>query len=254
MREQMLLLKELQEAESLIGNLEKDHQDVLRTDETRQLFADMHALQKNIDRMEKAREELSMQYKREEILLMSRQTQRQQVENSLYGGTVHNNKEMMQIQGRIQQIQDQIEKQENSMMGIMENQETLEQKITEVAERYTQIQQGLKLKERENTAHILELSKQIKALTVVKSNLRERIRLDLLAMYDELIRKNGTAVSWLQGDICVKCRVVVPGYVVRGVREAKAFVYCETCGCLLISHTPLEKKTGKTKRTKNINL
>lgn len=235
MREQMLLLKELQETESLIGNLEKDHQAVLRADEIRQLLADMHALRKNLEGMGKNREELSMQYKREEILLMSRQAQKQQVENSLYSGTVHNNKEMMQIEGRIQQILDQIEQQESSMMEIMEIQEKLEQQITEIAERYAQMQQGLKLKQRENKAHILERAKQIKALAVMKNNLRERIPVDLLTKYDQLKRKNGKAVSWLLGDICAKCRVVVPGNIIRGVREAKSFVYCETCGCLIIS-------------------
>lgn len=236
MREQMLLLKDLQETESLIGKLEKEHEEVLTSDEARKILEAEHTLQKNMGNLEKDREKFSMQYKREELLLMSVQTEKQQVEKSLYSGTVRNNKEMTQIQGKIQQLQDRLEKQENCMMGIMETQETLERKIADHSERLMQMQSELKMKRRENTEHILRLTTQVKELMLVKNNLQERIPQDLLTIYGELKRKKGKAVAWLQGDICTGCRVAVPSHLISEIQEAGRLKYCETCGRLLIPH------------------
>lgn len=238
MREQAVLLKELQETDSMIGKLEKEHEAVLTAGDIRRSLEDVHILQTNMDKLEKDCERLSLQYRREETLLVSLQEQKQQAEKNLYGGTVCSNKEMMHMQEKIQHLQDQINKRENSMMGIMETQETAAQKIAELNVGCTQKQHELKIKRRENADHILQLATQVKELMLRKNNLRERIPKDILTVYDELTRRKGKAVAWLQGDFCTGCRVAVPSYVIDGVREAEKLVYCETCGRLLIPAEP----------------
>lgn len=234
MQEQAVLLKELQETDSIIRKLEKEHEAVLTASDIRRSLEDVHILQRNMGKLEKDCEKLSMQYKREEIMLVSLQEQKQQAEKNLYGGTVCSNKEMMHIQEKIQHLQDQINKQENSMMGIMEMQETAEQKNAKLNAGCMQMQHELKMKQRENADHILRVTTQVKELMLRKNNLRERISKDILTVYDELTRRKGTAVAWLQGNLCTGCRVTVPDYIIDGVREAEKLIYCETCGRLLI--------------------
>lgn len=238
MREQMLLLKDLQEKESLIVKLEKDQEAALAADEIRRLCEDVHVLQTNIDKRVKDCAKLSLQYKHAEALLASLQKQKEHAEKNLYGGTVSSNKEMMQMQEKIQQLQEQIDKQENSMMEIIETQDTVEQKIPELNEKLTQMQHDLKTKRRENTEHVLRITTQVKDLIVAKDNLREQISKDILVLYDKLKRKSGKAVARLQGDLCTGCRVAVPSYVISRVQEAKTLVCCETCGRLLIPAEP----------------
>lgn len=239
MRKQLLLLKELQETESMIGKLKKEHDAVLTADNIRRLFEDVNGLQKNMDRLKKEREKLTMQYNRDELLLNSLQSQKQQLEKTLYGGTVRNNKEMLQMQEKIHQLQERMEQHESDMLGVIGTQDTLEQNIAEFDRKYTQLQYELKTKRQDNVESILRLTTEIKGLIAAKNNLRERISAGILAVYDELKRKQERAVVWLQGDICTGCRVAVSSNIIGAVREAGTLVYCETCGRLLIPNEPV---------------
>jgi len=141
---------------------------------------------------------------------------------------------MMQIQSRIQHIQEQIAASEGSSIDCMQAQEDLRREISAMLSKYKTIQVQLTEKRRNNAEVMLKLTAQLKELEDMRSKLRSTFDQQILAVYDDLTRKKGNAVASLNGDICSGCRVSVSINKLRKVEAGTAMVYCDTCSRLLI--------------------
>lgn len=235
MRDQLVRLKELQDTDILWKKLSLDHAVLLQAEDVRKLFNQVNDLQKQVVKLKKDDDRLMMQYNRAEAVTASLQIQKQQMESNLYGGTIQNSKEMMQVQSRIQQLQEQIAASEGSSIDCMQAQEDLQQEITDLQSKYQAAQNKLTEKRRENTEAILKITAQLKEMEDVRSKLRSTFDQAILTVYDDLYRKNGSAVAILRGDICSGCRVSVPSNKLGKVEEGTALIYCDTCGRLIIA-------------------
>jgi uncharacterized protein len=238
MKEHITQLGDLQELEVMMRRLEKEHGELVKAEDTRQLFTRLNDLQMRLEKLGKENERISMQYHRAETMLEPLQAQKKQMQTLLYGGTVHNEKEMAQIQTRIQQIAGQIDKAEGAIVDLMQTQENLERVCVETQNENNTLKAQLMVKRKENAEAIIRLTSQIKEMDEMRLRLRSSIDTQILAVYDKLRTQKGTAVARLQGEICTGCRVGVPSHMLRKVKEGQALVYCETCGRLLI---PTEK-------------
>jgi hypothetical protein len=234
MRDQLVRLKGLQDTDILRKELSLEHATLLQAEDVRKLFNQVNDLQKQVVKLEKDDDRLTMQYKRAEAITASLQSQKQQMESNLYGGTIQNSKEMMQVQSRIQQLQEQIGASEGSSIDCMQAQEDLRREISAIQIKYKAAQAQLTEKRRDNAEAILKLTAQLRELEDVRSKQRSTFDQAILAVYDDLARKKGIAVATLRGDICSGCRVSVPSNKLGKVEEGTALVYCDTCSRLLI--------------------
>ena len=250
MRDQLMRLKVLQDADTLRKKLALEHAALLQAEDVRRLFNQVNELQKQVIKLEKHDERLTIQYNRAAAVTETLESQKQQLEKNLYGGTIQDSKEMMQIQSRVGELQEQINATEGSSIDYMQAQEDLRREIVIAQAEYQEAQVQLTEKRRENTEAILTLAARLKGLEEERLKLRVTFDQNLLAAYDDLVRKKGLAVATLQGDICSGCRVSIPSNKLVKVEHDTDLVYCDTCGRLLIPGAALTAKDTKDAKNK----
>jgi len=162
-------------------------------------------------------------------------SQAAQLADRLYGGEVHNPKELEDIQNKIAArkrrhaaLEDHLLE---TMIAIEELQATLDQAVRHLAE-----VQSSKAVERQGLIDEMQrLKEEIKALKANRKTAEQQVTPENLELYQTLrTRKQGYAIAPLDGEACSRCRVDQTTTLVQQVRQDQGLVLCENCGRILV--------------------
>lgn len=156
-------------------------------------------------------------------------------QEELYSGRVKNPKELGSLES---EAKSQTRRREQLQDGVLEA--MLEADAAREALKVAQ--DGLAQRTASSSEEQQRLSEELAVATVSAGQLERdqaetEARLDAktLEMYRDLRRRKGAAaVARLRGGVCGRCGVSVPVVMVGQVRRADEFVFCPSCGRLLV--------------------
>ncbi len=176
---------------------------------------------------ERARESSEQQARTQQIKI-------QQVESSLYGGTVHNPKELQDLQADLVSLKKHlavIEEQELEAMSKVETAtaalQTAHEHLNKVRERLGNAHRKLMV-EQESLAHdLLDLQTERQATV-------NAVAAGMLQIYEDLRQqRRGVAVAEVTDNACGACGTTLTAALQQSARHAAQLVYCPSCGRIL---------------------
>lgn len=156
------------------------------------------------------------------------------VEQTLYGGSVHNPKELEALQKDLVQLRASQKAKEDKLLGLMERLEALQEEkkgaamdLEKVEERWHGEQDALYKEEQ-------TLRKQRAALEQTREGLVALVEAPVLGLYESLrSSRQGQAVSKVEGGMCRGCRISLPNMQVQLARRGQELVQCNSCGRII---------------------
>jgi uncharacterized protein len=156
------------------------------------------------------------------------------LEKKLYGGTVHNPKELSGMADEAKQYRNLISSREDRLIGIYDVVEAATTALAKVAAR-------LKATRRSHAENMARLSAERNELqTAIAEHERQRAALmdesdaQSLRIYEGLRRtRNGLAVAEVAQRTCQGCRVSLPINEEIRARTSEELVLCQSCGRIL---------------------
>lgn len=178
--------------------------------------------------------ELEKQQRAAEVALDDIRAEVAAQEKKLYNGSVRNPKELVSMQGDVNQHRQRQRAQEDRVLEMMEQVEKtraeLEAEAAQLAGRERQWQQGQTQLCSEGAA----LKDTLKALEEKRQTLASRIDPAILILYEELrAAKQGRAVSRVEQGRCLGCRISLPLPPIQRARAGQSLVHCTNCGRII---------------------
>ncbi len=199
-------------------------------DETELLQARQHA-----EQSAQAARVVTKKQKDVEFELQKTQTELQQTEQRLYGGSVTNPRQLEDLQAKSQSLRRWIAKLEDDLLEAMVAREEADETASAAAAKRQQITEQRDALCHNLTAEREELQTRGQTLLKEASRVKEKIPPAILDSYHYLTgRTGGIPVAQLNGDICGMCGVEVLKPTHRKVKNGEE-AYCDGCRRLLVA-------------------
>lgn len=157
-------------------------------------------------------------------------------EASLYGGKIHNPKELMDLQTEISSLKRRLSVLEEEIFQALVTYEENENKVRDANDNLTQKQLQ---KETSNTLLIQEknqVEKRLEKLQTERAAQEAFINPKNLSIYQHLReQKRGLAVALIEDTTCTGCGTSLRPAEIQSARSADAMTYCSTCGRILFA-------------------
>jgi predicted nucleic acid-binding Zn-ribbon protein len=157
-----------------------------------------------------------------------------QIEGRLYGGSVHNPKELQELQAESDAVRRHVGSLEDQLLEAMQTAEDTEAEASrartelELAEADSSGKQAGLAKEREQLMTLLEKHAEERETMTVGVTAAD------LELYQSLRKGPGSlAVAELQGDTCSACGVTMSASARQEVRGGPGLIRCRQCGRIL---------------------
>jgi predicted nucleic acid-binding Zn-ribbon protein len=158
----------------------------------------------------------------------------QQAESSLYSGSVHNPKELQDIQAEVVSLKKHLATLEERELAAMLQVETAEASLQTV-------ESGLKQTRARFTSEYGKLNADLESLRRERNDLDEErqaavsaIPAELLSTYEELRQqRRGVAVAVASDNGCSACGTTLTAAVQQSARHSPQLVHCPSCGRIL---------------------
>ncbi len=189
------------------------------------------------EQLERQRSEISQLIRDQRVLELDSQDlqgKREKVERSLYGGGVTSVKELMGLQGDMEQTRRHLREKEDQILALMERAESLSGEIEKGVVEYKRLeaewqkdQEALRKAQGEAQAELAVLEGQ-------RAQLAQGFERATLTLYESVRASHqGQAVARVEGGMCRGCRITLPTTQVQKARMGSALVQCNSCGRIL---------------------
>jgi predicted nucleic acid-binding Zn-ribbon protein len=158
----------------------------------------------------------------------------EQTEASLYGGNVHNPKELQDLQNDVMSLKRHLDTLEDALLESM-----LAQEEAEKSNESAQVElEAAKAKWAEQNRNLGQeqtaLQKEHQKLTTERLALIETISSEDIGLYEQLrLQRRGVAVSTLSDNACEACGSRLTPARAQSVRSAGQMAFCPSCGRIL---------------------
>ncbi|MFN2582603.1 MAG: zinc ribbon domain-containing protein [Candidatus Dormibacteria bacterium] len=156
------------------------------------------------------------------------------VDRKLYGGSVHNPNELVEMQHELETLRVRAADAEERALDLLEQAEGA---AAEQKERVAALQ-----REEQRRAEALqplktefdELTRQLEAATADRDSVVSSLGRDALALYTRVAQRRTPAVVSLNGDTCGGCHLPLSNEERRLVRTGSGIVQCSNCDRILV--------------------
>lgn len=226
-------LYRLQQVDSQIDQIEsrlKSIQATLQNDEAirsaRAVFADAESRSQTAGRELKTAE---AEFEKQRIKI-------EQAESSLYGGRVHNPKELQDLQNDVASLKRHLATLENLELEAMLSHESAEKELQAAKANLEKAQASASEQYGELTQESEALQKETQRLASERKAVMSNLPQPALQTYDQLReRKRGLAVAAISDSACAACGATLTPAQQQNARTAQLF-YCPTCGRILYAN------------------
>ena len=164
----------------------------------------------------------------------SQQIKIQQAESSLYGGNVHNPKELQDLQADIVSLKKYLSNLEERELDAMLKTEAAQTALQTAQANMEKIQIRLGNEHRQLLDEQASLMHDLKSLQSERSATINEVTAELLTVYEDLrIERRGVAVAEVSESSCGACGSTLSPAVQQSARRAAQLVYCPSCGRIL---------------------
>lgn len=227
-------LYRLQQVDSQIDQIQarlKSIQQILENDETlrtaNERFAVLMDTHRDAERTLKL-SEAEVEKKRIKI---------EQAEASLYGGKVHNPKELQDLQKDVASLKRHLETLEERELEAMIAAETAEKEWQDAKTDLERVQSNLKEQHKDLTGESETLRKNLERLNSERQAVVTDIAGQTLNVYDQLRKqKRGLAITTIAENSCEACGTTLTPSQQQNARSTSQLFHCPTCGRILYAN------------------
>lgn len=158
-----------------------------------------------------------------------------ELEQRLYGGRVMNPKELEGIEKEVQMLKRQRSGLDDQLLELMEAVDQAQKRLNASADAATKAENTRTGDVERLSQEKEQLATRLTELSGEREEVRTRLDVDSLRVYDNLHRKAGRVLAPLRRDACSVCGVAVPTGLVQRVRAGNELVFCSGCERILAS-------------------
>jgi len=160
----------------------------------------------------------------------------EQTEANLYGGSVHNPKELQDLQMDVASLKKHLGTLEERELEAMVHAEETETGLASAKEKLESVQSNLKEQHRDLASESDALNKDLERLESERSAVIGALEEKIIKTYEGLRQqKRGVAVAMVSEDACSACGTTFTASQQQGARSASQLFYCPTCGRIVYS-------------------
>ena len=161
----------------------------------------------------------------------------EQTEASLYGGKVHNPKELQDLQKDVASLKRHLETLEERQLEAMIAAETAENELQIAKIDLERMQANLKEQNKDLTQESETLHKSLERLNSERQAVVTDIASQALSVYDQLRKqKRGLAITTIADNSCEACGTTLTASLQQNARSASQLFHCPTCGRVLYAN------------------
>ncbi|MEW5920715.1 MAG: hypothetical protein AB1796_07190 [Bacillota bacterium] len=233
--EQLKLLWELQELEREIARKENDLQNISSVKAFHALKKEVSDLQEILRGHEEKIDAAKKKLKRSEMNLQNTNAVIAGLNKKLYGGEVHNNRELESMEKKLSLMQVEQSALEDEILSIMEELEKDELESSRLGRQGKEVQEQLQQIKVQAQKDMQSARQELAVLGERRTGIMEQVEGPLLQKYRELSGKmQGQCISLVVGGYCGICNVSLPSAFRARILTPGQLVYCENCGSLLV--------------------
>jgi uncharacterized protein len=160
----------------------------------------------------------------------------ERTESSLYGGSVHNPKELQDLQMDVVSLKKYLGTLEERELEAMVQAEETENELRSAREKLESVRSRLNEQNLDLTNESETLNRDLERFKAERDAITGDINAQLLKTYEGLRQhKRGLAVALISDDACSACGTTLTASQQQGARNAPQLYYCPTCGRILYS-------------------
>lgn len=161
----------------------------------------------------------------------------EQAEASLYGGQVHNPKELQDLQKDVASLKRYLQTLEERQLEAMVNAEATENELRAAKEKLESVKSNLSDQNRDLTQESEVLKKDYERLQSERNAVMSDITKQAINAYDQLRKqKRGIAVTTFSDSSCTSCGTTLTASLQQSARSASQLFNCPTCGRILYAN------------------
>ena len=161
----------------------------------------------------------------------------EQTESSLYGGKVHNPKELQDLQKDVASLKRHLETLEERQLEAMIAAETAENDLQGAKASLEQVQANLKEQNKDLAQESEALRKHLGRLNSERLAVVTDIASPALGVYDQLRKqKRGLAITTIAENSCEACGTTLTPSQQQTARSTSQLFHCPTCGRILYAN------------------
>ena len=161
----------------------------------------------------------------------------EQTDASLYGGKVHNPKELQDLQKDVASLKRHLETLEERQLEAMIAAETAEQDLQNAKTHLEGVQSNLKEQNKDLAQESEMLRKQLERLHSERQAVVTDIASQALGVYDQLRKqKRGLAITSITDNSCEACGTTLTPSQQQTARSTSQLFHCPTCGRILYAN------------------
>lgn len=161
----------------------------------------------------------------------------EQAESSLYGGKVHNPKELQDLQLDVASLKKHLVTLENIELEAMSALENAEQGMQTAKSQLERVQADKSIQYNDLTKESASLQKEIERLDSERKAVMSGIPQPSVLTYDSLRKqKRGVAITTVSDSACAACGTTLTPSQQQNARSTSQLFTCPTCGRILFSN------------------
>lgn len=175
--------------------------------------------------------------KQSELEVEKQRIKIQQTEASLYGGLVHNPKELQDLQKDVASLKRHLETLEERQLEAMDVAETAEKELQSAQVDLDHVKHDRGDQLRDLTQETDALNKDLERLFSERSAVMKDIETGTIQQYDQLRRqRRGIAVTTISDGSCTSCGTTLTQSLQQSARSATQLFNCPSCGRILFAN------------------
>lgn len=175
--------------------------------------------------------------KQSELEVEKQRIKIQQIEASLYGGLVHNPKELQDLQKDVASLKRHLETLEERELEAMDVAETAEKEMLNAQTELERIKEDRGGQLLELTQESDALNKNLERLFSERSAVMKDIEMSTIQQYDQLRKqRRGIAVTTINDGSCTSCGTTLTQSLQQSARSATQLFNCPSCGRILFAN------------------
>lgn len=154
-------------------------------------------------------------------------------EEKLYSGDITDLNQIQHMNKEINSFKQLVEELESETLSLMENVESLKNKLLELENVHSKCKNELDLALDLTSRRIKELTDKIKEKEELRTKSLEHIDKELLKKYQSLKTRRGRAIAKITDDKCTGCHMNIPLTIVSKLKRNDSINYCDNCDRIL---------------------
>lgn len=161
----------------------------------------------------------------------------QQVEASLYGGLVHNPKELQDLQRDVASLKRHLETLEERQLEAMEAAENAESELQEATAGLDRVKADRGEQFRDLTEESAVLNRDLERFSSERHAVVQNMADQMLHVYEQLRKqRRGIAVTTISDSACSACGTTLTASQQQSARSTSQLFYCPSCGRILYAN------------------